>query len=488
MAADYTKGLLRDYQNLILLLEKRSSEKKKLGLEINMLKNEVREQKEIISQKDEKIEKLELEVKRLKNNKSKDSTNSSIPTNKNSYTQVKNSRKKSDKKLGGQEGHEGFTLDVDKIQELISSGRVNLEIIEINKCENNQNSPRIRYVQDIQIRNIIKKYIYYPDESGNYKIPSSQNNLVTYGETIKSIGMLLVHKLPASMDQVKYFFNIVTNNSVNLTKSTIVNWTNTFANSLEGLIEEIREGLLNSQIVNTDESPINIDGKTYQLHNYSNKDFTLQYTNKKRTKEAIAEIDFLPKFFGTLIHDHNTVQYNYGSKHGECNAHILRYLQAVSDFTVHKWSEQMIKFLQEVLHQRNLLTDSGEDSFDEIKLKSYSDEYDKIIKSASKEYQTDYNKNAYKDDERRLITRLENYKQNHLLFMYDFNVPFTNNVAESDIRPTKRKLNTGIFRSESGAESYLRIRSFISTFQKRGLDIFDGILECFKKGNLTLTK
>jgi len=72
--------------------------------------------------------------------------------------------------------------------------------------------------------------------------------------------------------------------------------------------------------------------------------------------------------------------------------------------------------------------------------------------------------------------------------MYDFNVPFTNNVAESDIRPTKRKLNTGIFRSESGAESYLRIRSFISTFQKRGLDIFDGILECFKKGNLTLTK
>jgi len=130
MAADYTKGLLRDYQNLILLLEKRSSEKKKLGLEINMLKNEVREQKEIISQKDEKIEKLELEVKRLKNNKSKDSTNSSIPTNKNSYTQVKNSRKKSDKKLGGQEGHEGFTLDVDKIQELISSGRVDLEIIE----------------------------------------------------------------------------------------------------------------------------------------------------------------------------------------------------------------------------------------------------------------------------------------------------------------------------------------------------------------------
>ena len=42
------------------------------------------------------------------------------------------------------------------------------------------------------------------------------------------------------------------------------------------------------------------------------------------------EIGFLPNYVGTLIHDHNKVQYNFGIKNGECNTHILRYLQAVA--------------------------------------------------------------------------------------------------------------------------------------------------------------
>ncbi|MCD5414536.1 MAG: hypothetical protein LR001_05990 [Clostridiales bacterium] len=63
--------------------------------------------------------------------------------------------------------------------------------------------------------------------------------------------------------------------------------------------------------------------------------------------------------------------------------------------------------------------------------------------------------------------------------MHDFKIPFTNNRAEADIRPAKRKLNVGIFRSQNGARCYLRIRSFISTFLKNNLDIFEGIKNAF---------
>ncbi|MBK5262733.1 MAG: transposase, partial [Peptostreptococcaceae bacterium] len=125
----------------------------------------------------------------------------------------------------------------------------------------------------------------------------------------------------------------------------------------------------------------------------------------------------------------------------ECNAHILRYLQGVEDFTKHIWSIDMAKLLKEILHQKKLLKSEGIDFFSIDSLAMYAKSYDEILKQANKQYQSDYAANAYKDDERRLITRLAEYKNNHLLFMYDFKIPFSNNQAEVDIRPAKRKLN-----------------------------------------------
>ena len=33
------------------------------------------------------------------------------------------------------------------------------------------------------------------------------------------------------------------------------------------------------------------------------------------------------KYTGNLVHDHETVIYNYGNKHIECNVHVSRYLK-----------------------------------------------------------------------------------------------------------------------------------------------------------------
>lgn len=146
----------------------------------------------------------------------------------------------------------------------------------------------------------------------------------------------------------------------------------------------------------------------------------------------------------------------------------------------------MAKLLQEILHQKNLLIAQGIDCFDIDSLAIYVKTYDEILKQANGQYQSDYDKNAYKDEERRLITRLAEYKDNHLLFMYDFKIPFSNNRAEADIRPAKRKLNIGIFRSEVGAKYYLQIRSFISTFLKNNRNVFQGIKDAFDDKVITL--
>jgi len=480
MASNNNKTLLKVYDNLLLEIEKASIIIKEQNNTIKMLNDKINTLIDNNAQKDEQINVLILEIERLKNNNNKDSSNSGIPSSKDGFKKIKNSREKTDRKQGGQKGHKGSTLEISKIKNLIDSGEVKHTVIDVNKNHKNKGKQYVtRYVQDMEITTIIKEYRYYPNNKGSYNIPKEQNNVVTYGDDIKSIGMLLVHRVPASMDQAVNFFDAITNGNFEITKSTLNNWTCTLSGKLDPLMSEIKQGLLNSYYVNTDESPINVNGKNHQVHSYSNEKYTLQYGHEKKSKDAIKEIGFLPIYLGTLIHDHNIVQYNFGTGHGECNAHILRYLKAVEDFTKHKWPLEMAVLLKEILHQRHLLSDENIFAFSEKTLENYSQKYDDILKTASQEYQTDIMTNAYKDDERKLITRLKDYKENHLLFMYDFKIPFSNNRAETDIRPVKRKQNVGIFRSPDGATCYLRIRSFLSTFLKNNLDIFEGIKNYF---------
>lgn len=487
MATNYQKSLLKDYEKLLLETEKLASLVKYQNNIIKELHATRNNMANILAKKDEQINKLILEIERLKNNNEKDSSNSGKPSSKNGFKKIKNSREKTNRKQGGQKGHKGHTSKVSKVKKLIESKEAEHTVIEVNKNQDNQNKTyEARYVQDIKVSTVIREYRYYPDNSGSYNIPKEQNNTVTYGSNVKALSMLLVHRVPSSMDQAVSFLNAITNGNFEITKSTLNNWTYTLSDKLESLMDEIRQGLYNSYYVNTDESPINVNGKNQQLHNYSNEQFTLQYIHENKSKQAITDLDFLPHYLGTLIHDHNRVQYNYGTRHGECNAHILRYLKAVSDFTNHKWAKEMADHLKEILCHKYLLLSEDILAFDKKTLQVYSRKYDDILKTASKEYQSDYETNAYKDEERKLITRLEEYKENHLLFMYDFKIPFTNNRSETDIRPSKRKLNVGIFRSQSGARCYLRIRSFISTFLKNNLDIFEGMKDAFDGKTISL--
>lgn len=484
---NYESGIYNDYEKLSNKLDKvltqlstiqseHKKEIKKLKKENQKLVNELNDtikslQKD--SQKDkETIQKLLLEIERLKNNNNKNSNNSSKPSSTNGYKKVINNREKSDKPKGGQKGHKGVTLTKEDIDVMIENGEID-EIIEIeeNKTEENKNlEPIITYEYDIEIKRKIIKHITYPNEPINIlKSP------VYYGNNLKVICNLLGMKY-MSIDGIRSFISEITNNKINLSKGTIYTWKEDISNKLnKSEYEKIKEELLNSLVLHVDETPIKINGEQYYIHSISNDTHTLQYVNKKRGEEAIKEFGFLERYQGILVHDHFPMYYNYGIDNAECNVHILRYLNGVCEFTNHTWAKSMKELLLEAKVYKEKLISLGKDSMSENEYNDYKKRYLDLIKLGSEEYKKDYETNAYKDDERKLLNRMEKYIHNHLLFLEKFYVPFSNNRAENDVRHVKIVQKIGKFRSVDGAINYIITRSCYSTYQKNKISIYDSL-------------
>jgi transposase len=84
------------------------------------------------------------------------------------------------------------------------------------------------------------------------------------------------------------------------------------------------------------------------------------------------------------------------------------------------------------------------------------------------------------------VERLGKRREETLRYLHDFRVPFTNNLAERDIRMMRvQQKISGSFRSYQGALGFCRIRSYISTVRKQGLSVIDAIMSAFEK-DLTL--
>ena len=239
--------------------------------------------------------------------------------------------------------------------------------------------------------------------------------------------------------------------------------------------------MLRSEVNHKDETMLFCCGESRWYHVFSNPLATYYYWNKSRGNKADIEEGLLRIFTGTLVHDHMKGLYKFQCDHAECNAHILRYLQFVVERYNRKWAKDLKYLLLKIKAEIAKEMANGYNCLPAESILKYEQQYMDIIIEGKDEFKNDTNPHKdYSGEDMKLLRRLEKYKDNHLAFMYDFRIPFDNNLAERDLRMIKAKKKiSGGFRSENGLDAYTDAKSYLSTMRKQKKNLFESLKLAF---------
>ena len=415
------------------------------------------------------------------------SKNSSKPPSQDQNRDKKKKKNQSDKKQGGQKGHKGYTLkpveNPDEIK-LLPVDKSSLPKGKYHKI-----GYHARQVIDIRIsRHVIEYRAEILENSDGKKFTAPFPDYVTrpvqYGNDLKAHAVYLSQFQLLPYNRIDDYFDTELN--IPISPGSIQNFNKEAYILLEKFDQFVKNQLINSPILHVDETGINIGGKRHWLHLTANLKFTYFFPHERRGTIAMEAIGILPHFTGTLCHDHWKPYFIYQCAHSLCNAHHLRELQRAYEQDKQQWALSMKILLLEI----NDTTKEFNGELPENIADDYCQKYRAILVAAEIEcplpepvlIEGKKKKGRIKKSKsRNLLERLSLFEKETLRFMKEVDVPFTNNLAENNIRMTKvQQKISGCFRSMDGAYIFSRIRSYISTCRKHDISVTDALRMLFK--------
>lgn len=445
-----------------------------------------------------KVQKLEARVKELEDQIAKNSKNSSKPSSTDGFKRPapKSLRTKSGKKRGGQKGHKGHTLKMTARPDR----RVFHEVKNCSHCQKDLSERQIsehikRQVYDIPIlqvqvtEHISEVKICDCGCRNTAKMPNHASHYVQYGPNLKTFLTYLqdYQLLPYARcaELVEDLFEH------NISQGTLFNTRQTNYEVLENFETGLQTFLRSVNLAGFDETGIRIAQSSkpisYWLHSCSTNDSVLYHVNQKRGRQAMDEMSVLPYFKGVAVHDFWKSYYQYDCTHALCNAHLLRELVFIKERFSQNWAQQLIDLLLKMKKSKHRAINKGKTELSEPTLKKYRREYEDIIKKGLTEnpleplpLQKVKRGRKPKTKPRNLLERFRDFSDDVLRFFYNFEVPFDNNFSERDLRMMKVKLKiSGCFRSLKGAQYFARMRSYVGTARKQGINAFKAIRSLF---------
>lgn len=486
MKSDYSRGLINDYERLIDENNALREETKKLKHITELLQKEyeINEQdKKIIADMEKEITALKNEILRLNGILNKDSSNSGISTGKtpiNKNKRVPNSRKKSGKKKGGQNGHKKASLESFEEIEITDHEEHTLDSCPncggtTEKCAEEVTKDETDYEVVV-----VKRRHHYPmyrctkcGKMFHAPIANTLKEANQYGAGVKSLALLLMNTGNVSVNKVRRMIYGLSEGYINPSEGYIVKQQKTAAKALSEFTERLRERIIQCDLLHWDDTVIMVHQKRACLRVYCTDRLALYKAHMHKDKGGLDEdkiLNLLPET-ATVMHDHNTVNYNemYVFNNIECNAHLLRDLEyIVQNIPEHTWAKDLLSEINRVYEARKEAIGRGESEFPEEYTEEFFRYLDKAILKGMLENRS-MRKNYYADKERALTKRIMDYKDNYFAWIVNFEYPFTNNLSERSLRAAKSKMKiSGQFESEQYAQYYAAIRSYIETCYRNG--------------------
>ena len=443
--------------------------------QVKVLLEEIRELKEInrrlekrIAEQDMRI--FELEDLLRKSRINKNSSNSSKPPSTDIFNPKRNQslREPSGKRPGGQPGHKGTTLEMREIAD---------EIIELNpdycsQCGCNLEHEESHFEfrrQEFDIPPIEVKVKEYRRNSKTcpkcgyhqeVEFPKSITNNVQYGPNIESaVCYLSVYQyLPFKRlkECLQHFFKL------DISEGSIDNILSRMSSKAQPMYEDIRETILESNQVGSDETSVKVKGKKHWIWVWQTAISTFLTASESRGMQAIDSI--FPDGFakGILNTDRWAAQLKTKSAgHQLCISHLLRDLKFIEEVDKIDWSKRLTTLLIKSLE---LKKEQLEYSKDNPLVMELEQGLDILLKEEIPKIE--YNKtHAFQKS-------LIKHRDGILTFLYNKETPADNNASERAIRNAKIKQKvSGQFKT--GQQIFCVLRSVIDTSIKRGIDVWD---------------
>ena len=452
------KSLYKDYEMLLIKNDKLSEENRKLRYSQRLLESQNNTLRKVeedamkqLKQKDEVIIQQQYEIARLKALLNMDGTNHGIPTSQTPIHKEKvipNTRQKSDKPKGGQIGHKKHKLEKFKDDEINEKIEHNVDTCPC--CNSNtivetgdvKEKDELDYkIVVVKTRHVFKEYKC--NDCGkvfHQEIPNNLKEENQYGPQVQALELTLMNQANVTINKAQKITYGMTNGEIDLSEGYIAKLQKRAAQNLKQFMKDIKLEIIKQPLLYWDDTVIMIDKARSCLRFYGTDKLAMYVAHSKKDKNGLNEDGILQVLAKetVVVHDHNKVNYNkeYTFVNAECNRHLITDLKKVVDNLNHTWAKKLIELLTKTNKKRNRLIEKGCESFSQEEINKFEDKFEKIMIEANEENIKEGNK-YYVDTESTLILRILDYKNEYLLWVYDFDIPFTNNLSERALRGAK---------------------------------------------------
>jgi transposase len=405
----------------------------------------------------------------------------------------KSLRRSSGRSAGGQPGHSGQTLRQVETPDHI----VHHNVDACAKCGRSLERQKPDQMERRQVFDLPEPKIEVTEHQGEVKtctcgcvnraaFPAAVTAPVQYGPRLKSAGVYLKEYQLLPFDRVGEIMRDLFG-CQSFSEGTLANFNADCSQRLEPVEAIIRQQVADSAVAGFDETGMRAVGSLHWLHTASTKFLTWYYAHKRRGREAMDEAGILPDYQGCAVHDFWKSYLDYDCQHALCNAHLLRELNYLSEEDNQPWAAKMSDLLLEIKTAVETSHADGNNALSPSAQKTFRKRYQRIVKTgyaqnpAAKPPPGPKRRGRRKQSKaRNLLDRFRDHQDGVLAFMRDFSIPFDNNQSERDLRMMKLKQKiSGTFRSFAAMENFCRIRGYVSTARKNGLNALDALLRVF---------